>query len=985
MSKMFKRWRERLFKAGAALALGLAAGDAAGQIPARLPVITNQPQSLTVQIGQPAAFTVGARDATNVPPVNRAGGEAPDRFVFEAGTPRGTLVLAYDFYFTPDQVEVFHGGARIYDSGSISNAGTLEIPFGPGATTALEIVVNGTGSVPGTFWEYTASIVRPPLSYQWRRNGTAISGATNNPHVIVAAQPADAGTYSAGVSNASGGLLSTGAVFTVTGTNPPSITSITPTNLTVFVGSNVAFNVSATGAAPLFYQWQFGGVNLPGRTSATLAFGGAQFANAGLYRCVVTNAFGTAISPEVVLNVVSPTSGPPVITFPAALTLVVAQPGSNALLRVAANGEQPLGYHWFRNGPTQPLPGLTTATNRLLNIQQSDAGAYIVVVSNRLGMATNLGWVVNVLAGGGGGTINLTMTPAMTNVLVFDATGSSNRLPVGARFLCQLYVATNTEPLWPLGGTGAFSPAGRTLGGAKRLTGIATGQVVQAQIRAWDSLFGASYEQAVENGGRIGSSVVIPVAPLFGSAAGAPLLGLESFWLTPGLPPVITAGPQSLIITQGMDASFSVSAGGSGPRTFQWRFNGLDLPGANGPTLILPEAQPDQSGDYTAVVANHVGSVTSAVAVLTVVRTNRPPVAQSLGVTFFEDTTAAFTLSASDPDGDTLTYHVGTPAFGTLSGTPPNLIYRPNSNYYGLDSFSFTVGDGQFTSTEAAVLLHIAAVEDFPIAFPGALALDEDTSAPVTLLSYDGDGDPLTYAVTAPAHGTLSGTPPDLLYTPAPDYHGPDSFTFTVNDGASSEPISPPATITITVRPVNDVPLPRATVSPLAALTPGDTNWLVLSPNGSNAAVILDASASTDPEGDALEFLWLEGGVPFGGGVRLTNVFPAGHHIVTLLADDGTDTAAGVFTFAVVSPGEAIEAVLLMVDSSALPENRLRPLRATLKAGVASAERGNLNACANQLRAFLHKVSAQVAPHDPALAAELTAACQAILRAIGGG
>jgi hypothetical protein len=1081
----------------------------------------------------------------------------------------GSLVVGQtnsSINFSP--VEINHAGAYfcvVSNSFGVATSGVavLTVILPGTAPVILSIVPTNQVVFVGSNALITLNATgTPPLFYRWSRDGTNLPGATNNIIAFAPAVTTDSGTYRCVVSNLLGSVLSTGAVLTViTGTNPPAVLSISPTNLTVPIGTNAMFTVTATGSAPLSYQWQFGGVSLPGRTNFVLAFP-AQLTNSGIYRCVVSNPLGVAISPEAVLNVTLPTSGPPVITFPTTLSLVVAQPGSNAVLRVTATGEQPLGYHWFLNGPTQPLPGVTTATNNLINIQPAQAGAYTVVVSNRLGMATNLGWVVNVLGGGGGGTINLSMTPAMTNVLVFDAPGSTNRLPVGVQFLCQLYVATNTEPLWPLGGAGGFNGPGRTLGGAKRMTGIVTGQVVQAQIRAWDSLFGASYEQALENGGRIGSSIIVPVAPLFGSAAGAPLLGLQSFWLTPGLPPVITAQPQSLTVTQGMNAAFSVSAGGSGPRSFQWRVNSLDIPGANGPTLLLSQAQPNQSGAYAVLISNAVGTVTSDIATLTVLGTNRPPVAFGQGVTLAEDIPVAFTLTAFDPDGDALTFNIGTPAFGTLTGTPPNLVYRPNSNYYGMDGFSFTVSDGQFTSTEASVQLFVAGQDDFPIAFPASVTLDEDTSAPITLQAYDGDGDPLSYVATTPAHGTLAGTPPNLIYTPVQDYHGPDSFTFTVNDGISSVPISAPATISITVRPVNDwpvaasqsvtldedtttaitlgasdvdgdgltwnvtapahgtlagtppnltytpaanyhgpdsftfrvndgsvdsteaavsltvravndpptanaqfvsvnedstvaihlvasdldgdalayvvsapahgalsgtapdliytpapgyhgpdsftfrvndgtvnspvaavsitvvsvndPPVPRATVSPLAILDPANTNRIVLSPNGSNAVVILDASGSTDPEGDAMEFFWLENSVVLGGGLRFTNVFTVGEHTVTLLADDGTDAATATVMFLVIAPGEAVEEILLMLNSSGLAENRLRPLRASLKAVSATLERGNLNTAANQLRAFLNKVRAQVAPGDPALAAELTAACEALLRVMEG-
>ena len=84
----------------------------------------------------------------------------------------------------------------------------------------------------------------------------------------------------------------------------------------------------------------------------------------------------------------------------------------------------------------------------------------------------------------------------------------------------------------------------------------------------------------------------------------------------------------------------------------------------------------------------------------------------------------------------------------------------------------------------------------------------EDTRQAITLTGSDVDGDTLTFSVvTAPAHGTLSGTAPNLTYTPAANYNGPDSFTFKVNDGPAD---SAAATVSITVTPVNDAPVATA-------------------------------------------------------------------------------------------------------------------------------------------------------------------------------
>lgn len=91
-----------------------------------------------------------------------------------------------------------------------------------------------------------------------------------------------------------------------------------------------------------------------------------------------------------------------------------------------------------------------------------------------------------------------------------------------------------------------------------------------------------------------------------------------------------------------------------------------------------------------------------------------------------------------------------------------------------------------------------------PTADDQSVTTPEDTATAITLTGSDPDGDPLTYTVTSgPSNGTLSGTAPNLTYTPNADFNGTDSFTFTVSDGTDT---SAPATVSITVTPVNDSP-----------------------------------------------------------------------------------------------------------------------------------------------------------------------------------
>ncbi|AGC43165.1 hypothetical protein MYSTI_01833 [Myxococcus stipitatus DSM 14675] len=175
---------------------------------------------------------------------------------------------------------------------------------------------------------------------------------------------------------------------------------------------------------------------------------------------------------------------------------------------------------------------------------------------------------------------------------------------------------------------------------------------------------------------------------------------------------------------------------------------------------------------------------------------NRAPTVDPAQATTPEDTPVVISITAADPDGDTLTYSYTTPAHGTLSLAGASVTYTPNANYHGADSFQVTVSDGKKQAT-ATVSVTVTPVNDAPVASSASVTVSFNTSTPITLVATDVDGDALTYTATAPAHGTLSGTGAQLLYTPNVDFQGVDQFTFVANDGAAD---SNTATLTITVR-----------------------------------------------------------------------------------------------------------------------------------------------------------------------------------------
>src|SRR5688572_9274212 len=148
------------------------------------------------------------------------------------------------------------------------------------------------------------------------------------------------------------------------------------------------------------------------------------------------------------------------------------------------------------------------------------------------------------------------------------------------------------------------------------------------------------------------------------------------------------------------------------------------------------------------------------------------------------------------------TYAVGT--LWEVNLTIPLVAYDKIVARALKDEFSVPCGldDNESSSTSITVV----APNTKPFANDQPVNVVEDTPTGITLTGSDPENDPLTYSiVTTPAHGTLSGTAPDVTYTPNLNYNGPDNFTFRTNDGIYNSDLV--GTVAITVTPVNDAPI----------------------------------------------------------------------------------------------------------------------------------------------------------------------------------
>ncbi len=407
-------------------------------------------------------------------------------------------------------------------------------------------------------------------------------------------------------SNEIAAIFAAGAAGKCKGFQPPVVT-IPPASQSVAVGSNAFFTVTATGTAPLSYQWQFNGTPIAGATTTNLTVTNVQVTNGGSYTVVVTNLATATTSAPAILTVLLP----PVITVQPQSATNLA--GSTVVLSAAATGSAPLSYQWTFNNSnlvnSTRISGAQTATLTISNALVTDTGNYVLLVSNAAGSTNSLaaGLTVN-------GPPTITALPGSQTVLVganvnFSVTAAGSP-PLGYHWL------RNGSPLSDGGNVSGSATANLSLTNVQ-LTDTSTFQVIVSNLA----------------GSTNSALVTLTVNP-------------------PPVPPSISAPPPSQTVTAGTNVSFSVTAAGTAPLSFQWQKNNLNLAnggnvsGATTSILTLSNVQSDDAANYSVIVTNVAGSTNSGPASLTV---NVPPAvtAQPVSVGVMAGTNVSFSVGAS--------------------------------------------------------------------------------------------------------------------------------------------------------------------------------------------------------------------------------------------------------------------------------------------------------------------------------------------------
>ncbi|WP_404972822.1 tandem-95 repeat protein [Vibrio campbellii] len=226
--------------------------------------------------------------------------------------------------------------------------------------------------------------------------------------------------------------------------------------------------------------------------------------------------------------------------------------------------------------------------------------------------------------------------------------------------------------------------------------------------------------------------------------------------------------------------------------------------------LIFTPAE-DFNGDANITYVVSDGELEDEASVtVTVNPLNDAPVANDDNVVTDEDTPVTIDVlpNDTDVDGDTLSIvNASVPADqGTVEIVDGKLVFTPADNFNGEATISYTVSDGALEDS-AEVSVTVNPINDAPVANDDSAATDEDTPVTINVLPNDTDvdGDTLTIVnASVPAEqGTVEIVDGKLVFTPADNFNGEATISYTVSDGALEDS----AEVSVTVNPINDAPV----------------------------------------------------------------------------------------------------------------------------------------------------------------------------------
>ncbi len=627
------------------------------------PSITVNPSNSTVCSGAGASFTVAAT------------GTPTPTFQWRKNTVNigGATSSTYTIPAT------VAGDAGSYDcvvtnscGGATSTAASLTVNTAP-AITGNPSASTVCAGAPASF---TASATGTPSpTFQWRKNAVNIGGATSSTYNIASAVTGDAGSYDCVVTNSCGNATSTAATLTVN--TAPGVTA-PPVGSTVCAGSPASFSVSVTGSPTPTFQWRKNTVDIPGATSSTYSIPVTTTADAGSYDVVITNPCGGTTPAAVTLTV---NSAPAVTGNPANSTVCSGSPAS---FSVSATGTPAPTFQWRKNAIN--IGGANASSYSIPATTTGDAGSYDCVVTNSCGNATSTAATLTINTAPSVISSPSSTTECAGTAVGFTANFSGTPLPTVQWRKNGVNIPGATS--------GTYTIATLTTGDAGSYDCIATNSCGNATCNAavltvntGPSITTNPLTQAVCEGSSVSFTVAAsstPAATFQWRKGGVPIPGATSTTftiasttgtdaadydcvvtntcgsvtstfaqLTINSSPVITINPSNNTVCEGTSTSFATAATGLPVPTYQWRKNGVDIPGATSNTYVIPSPTTADAGSYDCVATNTCGTATCTASTLTV---NTIPtfITNPTGATVCPGATVNFTVVATGTPTPTL-------------------------------------------------------------------------------------------------------------------------------------------------------------------------------------------------------------------------------------------------------------------------------------------------------------------------------------------
>jgi alpha-tubulin suppressor-like RCC1 family protein len=505
-----------------------------------------------------------------------------------------------------------------------------------------------------------------PLSWQWFHNGVPISGAVQPFLLLPSVQRADAGSYTVVVTNPLGETISQTANLAV---QPEPFFATTTTVQTVLVRTPVTFSAVIYGDQPMGYQWQFNGTDLvdglrvTGAASPHLSLSQTELGDTGDYSLVVSNAFGT-ITGLVAHLYVTPISvwglgySDQTNVPPSATNVVAIAAGGYRSMALRADGtvvawgsasyggtSVPLsvtsvvaiatgGYHslalradgtavaWGDNSYGQTnVPGSATNVVAIAAGYSHDMalradGSVVAWGYSNYGQTNVPASATNVVAIAAGGYHSMALRADGTVVAWGDNSYGQTNVPGSATNVVAITAggygsmalrANGTVVAWGYNSDGETNvPASAT-----NVVGIAAGGYHSMALRGDGTVVAWGYNYYGQTNVPPSTTNVIAIAA--GDYGSMALIGENG--QVPAFQPIERS------VTIGASALLTAGSLGRARASFQWQFNGLDLPGATNAALWVGFANWTNAGIYRVIVSNVFGSTIGPPMVLTVLRT----------------------------------------------------------------------------------------------------------------------------------------------------------------------------------------------------------------------------------------------------------------------------------------------------------------------------------------------------------------------------